>query len=72
MICTPWQKKYGYPYVEISGFTRRELQEMFLKEFRFERELSYNGEKERLDAKIQDQVQIRRWLWNARKQELLE
>lgn len=31
-----WQKKYGYPYVDPDQFTRRELQEMFLKEFRFE------------------------------------
>lgn len=32
-----WQKKYGYPYVEPEQFTRRELQEILLKEFRFEK-----------------------------------
>lgn len=37
----PWQKKYGYPYVSLSGFTRRELQEMFLKRFRAESMLSF-------------------------------
>ncbi len=31
-----WQKKYGYPYVDPEQFTRRELQELLLKEFRFE------------------------------------
>lgn len=36
LINTPWQKKYGYPYVELDKFTRRELQEMLLKKFRFE------------------------------------
>lgn len=37
IIDAPWQKKYGYPYVEIEQFTRREMQEMLLKEFRFEK-----------------------------------
>lgn len=36
LIDAPWRKKYGYPHVEPEQFTRKELQEMFLKEFRFE------------------------------------
>lgn len=36
IVDAPWRKKYGYPYVELEQFTRKELQEMFLKEFRFE------------------------------------
>lgn len=36
LIDAPWQKEYGYPYIEPNQFTRKELQEMFLKEFRFE------------------------------------
>lgn len=35
LINAPWQRKYGYPYVEVSQFTKRELAEMFSKEFRF-------------------------------------
>lgn len=31
-----WQKRYGYVYTEPDWFTRRELQEIFLKKFRFE------------------------------------
>lgn len=31
-----WQKEYGYSYVDPNQFARKELQEMFLKEFRFE------------------------------------
>lgn len=62
--------KNGYPYVVVSGYTRRELQEMFLKEFRFEKELSYNGEKGKLDTRIPYQVKIRNQLWNVCKQEL--
>lgn len=38
LIDAPWQRKYGYSYVELLQFTRRELQEMFLKEFRFEKQ----------------------------------
>lgn len=45
---------------------------MFRKEFRFEKELSYNGEKGKLDARIQYQMEIRKQLWNIRKQELLK
>ncbi len=33
----PFQKKYGYSYVRCLDFSRRELQEMFLKEFRWEK-----------------------------------
>lgn len=45
-----WQKLYGYPYVSSLDFSKRELQEMFLKEFRFEKRLVYcnNDEKERI------------------------
>lgn len=66
------QRRYGYPYVEISDFMRRELQEMFLKEFRFEKEISYNGEKGKLDARIRKQEKMREQLWEIWKQELLE
>lgn len=38
-----WQKKYGYPYVEPNQFTRRELQEMFLKELRLENQGDTTG-----------------------------
>ena len=31
-----FQKKYGYPYLNSLSFSRRELQEMFLKDFRWE------------------------------------
>ena len=36
LISAPYQKKYGYPYVSCLNFTRRELQEMFLKGWRWE------------------------------------
>ena len=72
LICAPYQRKYGYPYVRPSFFTRKELQELFIKEFRFESKLSYNGEKAKLDAKIRTQEKIRLMLWEARMTEALD
>lgn len=37
LIDGPFQKEYGYSYVSCLEFSRRELQEMFLKEFRWEK-----------------------------------
>ena len=47
IISGPWQREYGYPYEKITQFTRRELQEMFSKTFRFEDKLnSFEGKLE--------------------------
>ncbi len=72
LACAPYQKKYGYPYVEASGFTRRELQEMFLKKFRFEAEIPFYGAKEELEYRIRSQQKIRSMLWELRKTERKE
>ncbi len=37
LLTAPWQKNYGYPYVDCMDFTRYELQELMLKDFRFEK-----------------------------------
>lgn len=37
LIAGSYQRQYGYPYVSCMQFSRRELQEMFLKEFRWEK-----------------------------------
>ncbi len=36
LINASFQKKFGYPYVRCMDFSRRELQEMFLQDFRWE------------------------------------
>lgn len=41
IISGPWQREYGYPYERITRFTRRELQDMFAKKFRFEDKLNF-------------------------------
>ena len=43
LINGPWQKKYGYPYIKITDFTTKELQEMFMKRFRFEWWIDFYG-----------------------------
>lgn len=59
---SPYQKRYGYPYVVCLQFSRRELQEMFLKSFRFEEKRLL--EKERRKIWICEQI---RWnLWKVR------
>lgn len=52
IIYAPWQKKYGYPYLNISMFSRRQLQEMFLKPFRFESQVEFQDEKLEREFKI--------------------
>lgn len=44
LICAPRQKKYGYPYVDITLFSKNELQEMFLKAFRFMEKIEFDKE----------------------------
>ncbi len=62
----PWQKKYGYPYVELKNFSRREIQEMFLKEFRFESLLEGKEGKLGLEFKMMLQYTIRDTLQKVR------
>lgn len=66
IINAPWQRKYGYPYVEISRFTRRELQEMFSKEFRFEDVIDYSDSETKLDFDIKLSKVIRTKLQKVR------
>lgn len=59
--CAPWQKKYGYPYVDSLQFSKRELQEIFLKEFRFIDRLHFDTEriKKLFDISFQNYVRKR-------------
>lgn len=64
-----YQKEYGYPFVEPGQFTRRELQEMFLKEFRFENPGDTTGFYKghlNLDERIKLQDDLRRRLQETR------
>lgn len=72
LLCAAYQKKYGYPYAELFDFSRRELQEMFLKKFRSESRLFYHSPKSRLDDRIRLQKKIQGYLWKARMTEFEE
>lgn len=48
LLTLNWQKKRDYPLVDYSEITRKDLQEMFLREFRFEKELVFSSEEEYL------------------------
>ena len=61
LICASWQKKYGYPYVDIRTFSRRDLQEIFLKDFRFASKVIFDSDKSKLDFCIALQRNIK-WL----------
>lgn len=71
IINAPWQKKYGYPYVEISRFTRRELYEMFSKKFRFEDKIDFFSDRLKKDFKIQLNNLIRYNLFKVIMKEIL-
>ncbi len=59
LILAPWEISYGYPYVEVACFTKKELQEMFLKEFRFEKLSGIKWCKDELDDRLALQTAIR-------------
>ncbi len=69
IACSPYQKRYGYTYENCLNFSRREIQDMFLKPFMFES----NGlfEKDRIT-----QLKIYEWikwqLWDVRKHMVLD
>lgn len=72
LIQSLWQRKYGYPYVESKQFSKREIQEMFLKEYRFEG-LAELEEKD-LDLDFRQKIQeiVRNQLQKIRMAEVLE
>ncbi len=72
LINGPLQKKYGYPYVSSLDFSRRELQQMFLKEFHFEEKINYPSEEEKLVSKKWAQNWIAKLLWMTRRIEIME
>ncbi len=69
LINMPYQKKYGYPYIPISQFTRRELQEMFLNKYRFEDWIEYPSVKLGREYKIRIYEFIR---YNLQKVRMIE
>lgn len=68
IACSLYQRKYGYTYENCMRFSRKELQEMFLKPFLFEEQESFRmGIKDYM--KLYDQMKWK--LWNIRKHMIL-
>lgn len=69
IACSPYQKRYGYTYENCLKFSRREIQEMFLKPFLFE-------SNELFEKDDQTQLKICEWmkwqLWDIRKHMVLD
>lgn len=72
IICSLYQKKYGYVYEDCTRFSRVELWEMFLKEFRFQQELQFTDKRAKVGYFLAVYAIIRQQLWNARKHLLLD
>lgn len=72
LITGPWQKKYGYPYVSSMDFSRRELEEMFSKKFRFEEKWVLQNEEAEMCFLKWRQTLINEYLLNVRRDEILQ
>lgn len=72
VINSSWQRRYGYPYVRIDQFTRRELSEMFSKKFRFEELAGVQSRKLEREFKIGLSSFIRYNLQKVRMEEFLD
>lgn len=72
MIFSKEQKEFGYPYVSCSEFSRRQIQEMFLKEFQFESKLSYENEYWRNNYRKDFMIKVNEYLQAVRMKEILK
>lgn len=65
------QRQYGYPSVNILDFSRRELQEMYLKFFRFQKGIHFKDSEDYINYLLQVQKPMGSYLWKERKEVLL-
>lgn len=67
LISAPYQKKYGYTYENVITFSRKELWEIFLKEFRFQQKIQFTCEKKKALYYLRTYESLRWQLWKVRK-----
>lgn len=72
LISSPYQKKYGYTYEDCMKFSRKELQEMFLKEFRFQTQLRFEREQDKAAYFLRTCKILMIQLWKVRRHMLLD
>lgn len=71
MIFSRAQRMFGYPYVSSREFSRRELADIFMKEFRFEDKLSWEKEEWRIQFRQEMIEKINEYLQRERREELM-
>ncbi|MCI8966385.1 MAG: hypothetical protein HFH75_02195 [Lachnospiraceae bacterium] len=71
LIQGPYQRIYNYPYVGCLNFSRRELQEMFLKDFKWEENCDIGSRKSENDAQSVHE-RAANLLWKVRFAEIVE
>lgn len=71
VINAPYQKKYGYSYVDAREFSRARLWEMFLEEFRFQKGGQFATSRDMADHYLRIYDAIRHQLWETRKHAVL-
>ncbi len=71
IACSPYQKKHGYSYEDCMKFSRRELQDMFLKSFRFQEGIEFTSEAEKEKYYLDCSEYMRYALWEIHKYAVL-
>jgi hypothetical protein len=72
ILSAPWQRQYGYDYERISNYSRREVQELFLKSPRFVKEGAYTSKEQKILLMRQVQKWERDYLQRAWRMAALE
>lgn len=71
IISSPYQKLYGYTHESCMKFTRMELQDMFLRKFRFQENLQFRCKKDEISYYLRAYELMRQKLWKVRRHEVL-
>lgn len=72
LVGAPYQKKYGYIYENCLKFSRAELQEMYLKKFRFQNLPKFETETDKVTYFLCAYDCLRQQLWETRKHMILD
>ena len=73
VLQSPYQKRFGYPYLNVNEFTRKELQNMFMRDWRFEQErVTFYNEDDKMEYRMEWQQLLEDRLWKLRQQERVE
>lgn len=72
VISAPYQKKYGYSYVDCKEYSRSRLWEMFLEEFRFQQGMQFKTIQDKAIHDLEVYYSLRHQLWETRRHAVLD